>query len=190
MKKVCVYCSARDSISPMIIEEAKRLGESFHQNQFELVYGGAESGAMGAVAKTLLSLGGKVSGIFPKDDLKHEKPLEDLKDLVFVDDMWTRKKRMVEESDGFVVFPGGTGTLDEFFEVLVMRQLSDATKESSIMYNKPIVILNLFGFWDPMLEMMQIYSNQGFIDQTVHEHYHVVESVEEAMATLKKTWKL
>lgn len=187
MKKVAVYCSSRNSISPMMLEEARHLGEALGKASLELVYGGAESGAMGAVADAVQAVGGRVTGIFPKEDIKHEKPHEGLTNMVFVKDMYERKKRMVQESDGFVIFPGGTGTLDEFFEVLVLRQLSESTKEKSIMYNKPIVVLNLFGFWDPMLEMIQIYSNQGFVDPNVHEHYHIVESVEDALKVFAKT---
>jgi hypothetical protein len=190
MKKICIYCSSRDSISPMMLEEARQLGEKLGAGSYDLIYGGAETGAMGAVANGAQSTGCRVTGIFPKKDLKHEKPHPGLSEMIYVDSMWERKQRLVQESDGFIVFPGGTGTLDEFFEVLVLRQLSDSTGEESIVFNKPIVVLNLFGYWDPLLEMIQIYSTQGFIDPGVHEHYHIVDSVDSAIETLNKTWGL
>ena len=186
MARIGVFCSSRDQISPMIMAEATALGRALAERGHELGYGGAESGAMGAIAGACWKSGGSVTGVFPRNDLQFEKPHTELQSLIYTESMYERKQKLAELSDGFVIFPGGTGTLDEFFEVLVLKQISAFSQPVPAINSKPIVVLNLFQFWDPLLEMLQIYTAQGFIDSTVADHYHVRESVTGTLEVLSE----
>ena len=143
-----------------------------------LVFGGGESGIMGAVAKAVLDGGGTVTGIIPDFLIQREHAFTRVKDLIVVPDMHTRKQMMFERSDAFVVLPGGIGTLEELAEQLTWLQLDR--------HDKPVLIADIAGFWRPLLALFAHMHNEGFI-RTNHElRYQVAEKIEDVLPMLQQ----
>jgi uncharacterized protein (TIGR00730 family) len=173
----------------MVLEEAKILGRAIVEAGHSLVYGGADSGAMGALADACLHAGGHVTGVFPTQDLNKEIAHSNLADLIYTKTLWERKQKLAELSEGFVVFPGGTGTLDEFYEILVLKQLAEYQDPKPAISAKPIVLFNAYQVWNPLLGMMEIQKAQGLVDSKVSELYHVAETTEETLGVLNEAFK-
>ena len=129
-------------VSDTYKDAAHQLGTLLGQNGHQLVYGGGRVGLMGIVADATLAAGGPVVGIIPEHIQVLEVEHTGLTELLVVDSMHTRKRMMVDRSDAFVVLPGGLGTLDETFEILTWKQLR--------LHDKPIVVANIDGYWDPL----------------------------------------
>jgi len=142
---VCVYCGSGAGRNPAFAEAAQALGEALATTDTRLVYGGGDLGLMGIVARSVLKHGGTVTGIMPEFLHDRERMLVDVHELVVVDTMHERKHLMFEKSDAFVALPGGIGTLEEFVEQLTWSQLGR--------HKKPIVLVNVHGFWDPLIEL-------------------------------------
>lgn len=153
--RICIFCGSSKSSDPQVDIEVKKVMKHFHQNQVELVYGGAGIGIMGAVANELLNLGGTVRGIIPRRLMLKEVVHGGLTHLEVVPDMHSRKKMMYDLSDAFLVFPGGMGTLDEMFEILTWAQLG--------LHNKPIAILNINGYYDDLLQFLDKAVKNGLL---------------------------
>ncbi|MEO0336588.1 MAG: TIGR00730 family Rossman fold protein [Pseudomonadota bacterium] len=189
MAKVVVFCSSKDSIAPAIKEEARLFGKALAEAGHELVYGGAKLGAMGLVADGCLSAGGKVTGIFAKKDLDFEQPHSGLTQMIDADSMSARKQKLTEIGEAFVIFPGGTGTLDEFYEVLVLKQIAAYKHPKPKIGLKPMILFNLLDVWKPLLELMEVQKAQGLVDASVSELYDVTETIEETMGVLNEAFK-
>lgn len=186
MSSICVFCSSSSSISPLILEEAELLGRGLAQAGFRLVYGGANLGAMGRLADGALQEGGEVLGIIPAEDFSQGWAHQGLSQQIMVGSLSERKALMVRESDAFVVFPGGIGTLDELFEVAVLHHLQSLSPVAEIkVKGKPLILMNTLGCWDPLLEALQILSEQGFITQPLDQLFHVLEPVSDVIEYLK-----
>ncbi|MES2527494.1 MAG: TIGR00730 family Rossman fold protein [Bdellovibrionota bacterium] len=153
--KICIFCGASDSRDPKVLEEANKVMQSFHENNIELIYGGAAIGVMGALANRLMVLGGKAQGVIPRQLMKKEIAHAGLSELHVVPDMHARKKMMYDLSDAFLIFPGGMGTMDELFEILTWRQLG--------FHNKPIALMNINGYFDHLLTFLDHTVNQGLV---------------------------
>jgi hypothetical protein len=152
---VCVYCGSRPGADPAFAEAAVAMGRRIGEQGFRLVYGGGRSGLMGVVADAALEAGAEVVGIIPNALMDRELGHTGLHELTVVDTMHERKRLMAERSDAFVAMPGGIGTLEELFEVWTWRQLG--------YHDKPIGLLNVAGFYDPMLTFMDAIAAQGFV---------------------------
>ncbi len=155
MKKICIFCGAFESKDPQVDLEVKNVMGYFHKHSIGLVYGGAAIGVMGKLANELVNLGGEVIGVLPRHLMKKEIAHAGLTKLHIVTDMHERKKMMYELSDGFLIFPGGMGTLDEFFEILTWKQLG--------LHQKPIAIFNINGYFDHLLAFFNNAIEQGLI---------------------------
>lgn len=174
---VTVYLAASKSVAPKYFDLARAMGAAVADEGWLLVYGGNDVGPMGALANGARSRGGKVVGITPHcfndgglaDRACHE--------LIFVENMRERKRVLEARGHAFVALPGGIGTLEEFFEILVGRLLK--------FHDKPIVLVNIEGFWNPMIEMLRQYEAQGFVRPSTFDHFQIVDSVEQAIATLR-----
>lgn len=153
--KICIFCGASESRDQKVYAEAKAVMKSFHENNIELVYGGAAIGVMGALANELMSLGGKAQGVIPRQLMKKEIAHAGLTHLHVVADMHERKKMMYDLSDAFLIFPGGMGTLDELFEILTWRQLG--------FHNKPIALMNINGYFDHLQKFLDHAVSEGLI---------------------------
>lgn len=176
LKNVCVYCGASPRVSPRYNEVAHDVGQMLAKSGLGLVYGGGRMGLMGMVADSVLSGGGHAIGIIPKHLQDREAQHDTLSELHIVESMHVRKQMMVDRSDAFLILPGGYGTLDEAFEILTWKQLG--------LHNKPIIFLNVFGFWSPLKEMKQHLFEESFIRAEDLKLFHLVESVDQILPAL------
>lgn len=149
----CVYCSSSES-SAGWHEEAEQLGAMLASENMRLVYGGGGRGLMGACARAALSAGGAVVGILPNFLLDIERSVPGI-ELVIVDTMQERKTRMFQESDVFIVLPGGIGTLEEIVELLSLRKMQ--------LHKKPIIFYNPANFWDNLLNLFEDFSDRDLV---------------------------
>ena len=160
MKSLCIFCGSNAGHQPIYRAEAEKLGRLLAAQGIELIYGGGNVGLMGAVADACLNAGGKVIGVIPealvgKEVAGRHVDHRELTRLEVVDSMHTRKARMAELSDGFVALPGGFGTFEEFCEILTWGQLG--------FHVKPMGLLNVNGFYDPLLAMFERAVGDGFL---------------------------
>ncbi|MGM9485757.1 TIGR00730 family Rossman fold protein [Ideonella sp. YS5] len=153
---VCVYCGSRFGDSPAFLSAARALGEAIASRGWRLVYGGGNVGLMGATADAALEVGGHVVGVIPERLMNREVGHRGLTELHVVQTMHERKKVMAELADAFVALPGGIGTLEELFEVWTWRHLG--------YHDQPIGLLNVGGFYDPLLTFMNHTRDAGFVD--------------------------
>lgn len=174
---LCVYCGARFGNDPAIRDTATQLGRLAAREKITLVYGGGGVGLMGLVANAALDGGANVVGIIPNFLLQREAGHPALSETVVVETMHERKLQMFERSEAFVILPGGLGTLEEFFEVLSWRTLG--------LHTKPIVIVDLGGYWKPLAGLLQAVVDGGFADPTHLDHVVFVDSVEGVLPALE-----
>ncbi|UYN93309.1 MAG: TIGR00730 family Rossman fold protein [Enhydrobacter sp.] len=173
---LCVFCGARFGADPAARDTATRLGQLLAAEGVALVYGGGGVGLMGVVANAALRAGARVVGIIPRFLLQREAGHPALSETVVVETMHERKLQMFERSDGFVVLPGGIGTLEEFFEVLSWRTLG--------LHTKPIVIVDRDGYWQPLAELLRSVVEGGFADRTHLDHVAFVSDLDELLPAL------
>ncbi|MEI9982982.1 MAG: TIGR00730 family Rossman fold protein [Aliidongia sp.] len=176
VRSLCVYCGSSNVVAPKFLEAAYALGRLIGRAGIGLVYGGGRVGLMGRVADGALAEGGKVTGIIPHHLHQREIAHGAVKDLILVDSMHERKQRMAELSDAFAIMPGGYGTLDEMFEILTWRQLG--------LHDKPIVLVDLDGYWQTLERMVDHFAAEGFISPTNRALYQRVESIDEVLPAL------
>lgn len=155
--RVCVFCGSNSGVDAAFRDAATAVGTELAAGGHELVYGGAAVGLMGAVADAALQGGGRVIGVIPRflDDSKLEIGHRGLTELHVVEDLHARKAKMAEGTDAFVVLPGGLGTLEEMFEVLTWAQLG--------LHRSPTILVNVRGFYDPLLAMIDASIAAGFM---------------------------
>ncbi|MBD8007649.1 LOG family protein [Bacillus norwichensis] len=155
MKTIAVYCGSSAGNDPIYMKEARDLGKILVDNGLNLVYGGATVGCMGAVADAVMEAGGKVIGVIPEKLKNVEIAHQQLSELHVVNTMHERKALMAEYADGFIALPGGSGTLEEWFEVFTWAQLG--------YHNKPCALLNINNYYTPILSLFDHMIDQGFI---------------------------
>ena len=177
-KNLCVYCGSSNGPDKRFVELAEQLGSLIGANGHNLVYGGGRLGLMGIVASSTMQSGGKAIGYIPSHLDSKEGANTDLDELHIVDSMHTRKMRMSERADAFLILPGGFGTLDELFEIITWRQLS--------LHNKPIIVINAFGYWSKLEELFkQVIDNQFALEQ--HRSYVCfIDSIDQVLETLEE----
>ncbi len=175
-KKICVYCGASDDGPSSHRTAAKKFGQIMGQENRQLIYGGAIIGVMGALANAVLENNGQAIGVFPRNILTREKPHPDLTQLHLVDSMHERKAKMADLADSFVILPGGLGTMDETFEILTWRQLG--------IHDLPIVLVNLDGYWDPFVTLIDKIIDQGYASSNDRELFTVVDHVDDILPRL------
>lgn len=176
MRSVCVFCGASSGHDPAYALAARRFGEVLAQRGIELAWGAGNVGLMGVLADAVLSHGGRAVGVIPDFMVERELAHTAASEILIVDSMHARKAAMAERADAFVALPGGFGTLDELFEILTWAQLH--------IHSKPIGLLNVQGFFDPLLAMVRHMSREGFITARhlalLHEDVHA-DSLLDAM---------
>jgi uncharacterized protein (TIGR00730 family) len=161
LRRVCVFCGSSKGNQPAYLAAAQEIGRELAHRGIGLVYGGGNIGLMGALADAALAAGGHVIGVIPEALLAKEVGHRGLPDLRIVKTMHERKALMAELSDGFIALPGGFGTFEEFFEVLTWSQLG--------LHSKPCGVLNISGFFDPLLELINHSVSEGFVRATHRE---------------------
>ncbi|GAB2648375.1 MULTISPECIES: TIGR00730 family Rossman fold protein [Psychrobacter] len=177
MPLVAVYCGSRLGNNDVYEQAARELGSALADNGMGLVYGGASIGLMGAVADEVIKGGAEAVGVIPTFMLKHEIAHEQLTRLHLTDTMHTRKTVMAEYADAFITLPGGLGTLEEIMEIATWRQLYQ--------HEKPMIILNINGFYDRMIEHLKYTTEQGFMKQQDLDRLVVCNTINEAIEMLQ-----
>ena len=177
---ICVFCGSRSGQNPRYQAEAVKLGGILAARDWRLVYGAGDVGLMGAVANATQDMGGNTFGVIPDHLVKWEVGKSDLTRYVVTENMHERKKVMFMNSDAIVVLPGGAGSLDEFFEVLTWRQLG--------LHKKPIFLLNVEGYWAPLITLMDHVIAHGFADASILDFVQVVEDVDALEAALVRAF--
>jgi len=167
LKTVCVYCGSNVGENPIYRKVAEEVGYLFAQRNIRLVYGAGHVGLMGVLADAALSAGGTVIGVIPEALANWEVAHSGLTELHQVANMHERKAMMADLSDAFIALPGGFGTLEEIFEVLTWTQLR--------FHDKPCGLLNVHGFFDPLLTFLNHMTAEGFLRP---EHRHLVYTAE------------
>ena len=182
MPLVAVYCGSRLGNDVIYEQAARELGMALADNGMGLVYGGASIGLMGAVADEVIRGGVEAVGVIPTFMLKHEIAHEQLTRLHLTDTMHTRKTVMAEYADAFITLPGGLGTLEEIMEIATWRQLYQ--------HEKPMIILNINGFYDRMIEHLKYTTEQGFMKQEDLERLVVCNTIGDAIDLLQTMVKI
>lgn len=177
IRSLCVYCGSSDLGPPEHRVAAASLGRLLAAAGIELVYGGGRVGLMGIIADAALSAGGRVTGIIPEHLIRAEVGHGTVSELIVVDSMHVRKETMFQRSDAFAILPGGPGTLDETFEMLTWRQLR--------LHDKPIVICNLGGYWNKLLDLIEMFIEAKYARPEFRDFYTVVDRVEDILPAIE-----
>jgi hypothetical protein len=176
IRTVCVYCGSSSGSDPAYAEAARRFGTILAQNKIGLVYGGGAHGLMGVLAGAVLDHGGRVTGIIPEFLKERERLFTRVQEVIVTRDMHERKREMFERADAFVALPGGLGTLEELVEQLTWAQLGQ--------HRKPILLVNIGGFWDPLNELIDHMRKLGFIHSETRVDYLVATRVDDIIPKL------
>ena len=176
---VCVYSASSTKINPVYFKAAEELGSLLAEHHIRLINGAGSIGLMCAVADAVLKNGGEVTGVIPRFMVEQNWHHTGLTELIEVESMHERKQKMANLSDGIVALPGGCGTLEELLEIITWKQLG--------LYLNPIVILNVNGFFDPLLEMLGKAIDENFMRQQHGDIWKVAQTPEEALRLLYET---
>lgn len=177
MKSITVFCGSSAGTDSIFMEQAFQLGKTLGENNIGLVYGGAKVGLMGAVADGALSAGGIVTGVIPDFLRSKEIAHTGLTELLIVDSMHTRKMKMNELCEGVITLPGGYGTMEEFFEMLTWAQLG--------LHQKPIGILNINGYYDAMITLVQTMVDKGFLKEVNQDMILISDDIDTLLDKMK-----
>src|SRR5687768_14961275 len=178
LKSICVYCGSGVGANPAYSEAAETLGRDMAEAGIRLVYGGGSVGLMGTMARAALEAGGAVTGIIPRFLLARERAMTDLTEMLVTEDMHERKMLMFEQADAFVALPGGVGTLEELVEQMTWAQLGQ--------HQKPVLLANIGGFWDALIQLLEQMRRQDFIRAGMDVRCLVAEEAEDIVPMLKR----
>ncbi|MCE5331709.1 MAG: TIGR00730 family Rossman fold protein [Bacteroidales bacterium] len=176
MQYICVYCASSTQIKPAYFETADRLGKILAKEGIHLVYGGGSMGLMGQIADSVLAAGGKVTGIIPRFMCEEEWDHKGLTELIITETMHERKERIAMMADAAVALPGGCGTLEELLEVITWKQLG--------IFTKPIIIVNVDGYFDSLVAMLHRAVEENFMREVHRDIWKVVETAEEVIPAI------
>lgn len=179
INSVCVYSASSTKIDPVYFQAAEELGRLLAEHHIRLINGAGSIGLMRSVADAVLKNGGEVTGVIPHFMVEQNWHHTGLTELVEVESMHERKQKMANLSDGIIALPGGCGTLEELLEIITWKQLG--------LYLNPIIILNVNGFFDPLLEMLEKAIEENFMRQQHGDIWKVARTPEEAVKLLYET---
>ncbi len=181
MQSIVVYCASSPGSNPIYKDIAIELGEQMARRNLRLIYGGGNGGLMGTVANAVLENGGQVTGVIPNFLADLEVAHRTLTELHFVETMHERKFKMVSLAKGVITLPGGYGTFDELFEILAWRQLK--------LYDGPIAVLNVNGYYDLMLQQLDRCVADGFLRAENRDLIIVADTVDAVLAQIEAFWE-
>ena len=176
IRNICVYCGSGLGADAAFAEAANQFGRALAENDIGLVFGGGGRGLMGEVARAALRHGGHVVGVIPRFLLEAEHALQEVDELVITESMHERKLQMFERSDAFVALPGGIGTLEEFVEQLTWNQIGQ--------HNKPLVLANVLGYWDPLIALLDHMLRNAFIRPGLEVNFHTIDDIRDIIPTV------
>jgi len=177
MQTICVYCASSSQVKPGYFEATARLGKIFANANLSVVYGGGSMGLMGQLANSTLEAGGKITGVIPRFMCDVEWNHTGLTELILVDTMHERKEKMAIMADAVVALPGGCGTMEELLEVITWKRLG--------IFTKPIVIVNLEGYFDALITMLNRAVDEHFMRNEHREMWKIVETPEEVLGAIQ-----
>lgn len=182
MKSVCVYCASSPLIRDVYFEATKKLAGYLVEENLHVVFGGGATGLMGQLADTVLEKGGTITGIMPNFMKLVEWDHKGVSDLRFTDTMHQRKQQFLDHSDGLITLAGGCGTFEELLEAITLKRLG--------IFDKPIVILNTDGYYNPLIEMLERSIREKFLMEKHRDMWTFVNEPEEVIPALKnqKEW--
>ncbi|WP_297733759.1 TIGR00730 family Rossman fold protein [uncultured Maricaulis sp.] len=175
LRSIGVFCGSRMGERKSYADAAEAVGRAIAQAECRLVYGGGDVGLMGISASTAAAEGGSVYGIIPGFLIAREGHLEGV-EIKIVETMSERKSLLIAESDAYIILPGGTGTLEEVFDVISRQQLG--------LQDKPIVFLNTDGFWAPFIDLIAHTVKEGFTPQSLADHVDLIDRADLAIARI------
>ncbi len=170
---ICVYCGSSNGNNSNILKKSQAFGRLLAERGHNLVYGGSSLGIMGTIADSVMLNGGEVIGVIPENLFSKEVAHTGITRLITVKDMHQRKSHMAELSDAFVAFPGGFGTMEELFEIITWNQIG--------LINKPVTIMNIDGFYDHLITMIDHSVDVGFIKDKNRQIVQVAETLEQCL---------
>lgn len=170
-QNICVYCASSNAVDPKYKDLARDVGAFIAGHNKRLVYGGGHVGLMGAAADAALDAGGEVIGVIPQCLKDREVAHTGLTELHTTETMQERQQKMADLSDAFIVLPGGLGTLAEFFEIITWRHLG--------IHDKPVFVLNAFGYWDLLLDMLNKAGEEKFLYKDMAELFTIINGLHE-----------
>lgn len=177
IKRIAVYCGARDGNDPAYDREAERFGKWLVQHQLELVYGAGAFGLMGTLARTVLNNGGVVHGVITTELAQRGAIYRDLPDVKIVPNMDARKQAMMDLADGLLAFPGGFGTLEEISEAASWTTVGDN--------NKPVAFYNFNGFYDPLRTLFKQMNQAGFVEDQYLDSVYFGQQFDQILAFMQ-----
>ncbi|NTW54783.1 MAG: TIGR00730 family Rossman fold protein [Chlorobaculum sp.] len=178
IRSVTVYCSSSNKAPKSYFSEAEALGRGLAERKIGMVFGGGHVGLMGCAADAVMTSGGEVRGIIPRFLEEREVAHYGLTELRVVETMHERKMLLTGWADAFVILPGGFGTLDEFLEILTWKHLGH--------HEKPIILLNVDGFWDQLLQFFERIATEKMVGPGYESFYTVCDSAEEVLALIDR----
>jgi len=176
---ICVFCASASGLEEVYLDSARLLGKEIGRRGYRLVYGGGNVGLMREVAISVQDAGGEVFGAIPRSLVERELAYGPADELVVTETLRERKAEMDNRADAFVALPGGFGTMEELLEVLTLRQLN--------LHDRPIVLVNVNGFWDPFLAMVREMTVQGFAREGEGALFVVAATAEEAVEMVESS---
>ena len=176
MQTICVYCAASTKIRPEYFDATARLGRIFADADCAVVFGGGSSGLMGQLADSMLAANGKITGVIPQFMCDEEWHHTELTELIVVETMHERKQKMAMMADAAVALPGGCGTLEELLEVITWKQLG--------IFTKPIVIMNIDGYFNDLIAMLHRAVDEQFMRTEHKQMWEVVSTPEEVLSAI------
>ncbi len=175
-KRICVYCASSTQTPEKYQDHGRKFAEILAREKIDLVSGGSRSGLMGVIANRVMELGGKAVGIMPRFMMDVEWHHPGLSELILVDTMAERKDLMISNIDAVVTFPGGCGTMEEFMETLSNKRLG--------LFTKPMILLNSYGFYDPLIGLLDAMLENRFLGARHREMWRVVSEPEEILPAI------
>lgn len=174
---VCLFCASRTNVDSKFHAAAEKLGHALAEHGDTLYYGGGSIGLMGTAARAAQESGGRVVGVIPASLRKREVAYEDADELIVTASTSDRKQILIRDSDGFIILPGGFGTLDELLDVITTKQLG--------YHRKPIAIVNTDAYFDPLIDMFDHIIRERFADRSQKQLFAVCATVAEALTHLR-----
>jgi len=180
-RRVSVFCASSAKVNSIYLEAAAELGQVLSDEGIAANYGGGWAGLMGALADRMLAAGGSIRGIIPQFMVEQAWNHTGLEDILVVDDMHERKKRLAESVDAFIALPGGVGTLEELLEIITHKQLGQVLV--------PIIIINTNNFYDPFLEMLERMVEEQFMRKVHKDIWTVIEHPGQVLEAIRNAPK-
>jgi uncharacterized protein (TIGR00730 family) len=174
--RICVYCASSNRTPEKYLDHGRTFARILAQNRIDLLFGGSRSGLMGAMADELMKSGGRAIGIMPRFMQEVEWHHQELTQMITTETMAERKEAMIRDVDAVVAFPGGCGTMEEFMETLSLKRLG--------LFRKPIIVLNSFGFYDPLIDLLEAMLRDHFLGPRHREMWTVVDTPEHILPAI------